>query len=128
MIFPPISKGHSEKESHYLPFLHTVEVSKPLLHRVAGSTNKTNWERGRIIDFAIISLIVMELSGSSNAANRLQLKAVAVPTPPLQTGVIKPEAGQVVQGRQVTKEKRVEKKPQCCLTGSQHFKLTHRNP
>lgn len=95
---------------HYLPFLCVVEVSKPLLHSVAASTNKTIWQRGRIIVFTVISLMVMKLSSSFNAANSFQLKAVAISTP-LQTGVIKPKAGQVVQGRQVTKEKGVEKKP-----------------
>lgn len=51
-----------------------------------------------------------ELSGSFNAANSLLLKAVVISTPSLLTGVIKPEAGQEMQGREVTK-KGVEKNP-----------------
>lgn len=51
-----------------------------------------------------------ELSGSFNAANSLLLKAVVISTPSLLTGVIKPEAGQEMQGREVTKEG-VEKNP-----------------
>ena len=52
-----------------------------------------------------------ELSGSFNAANGLQIKAVAISTPSLLTSVIKPEGGQEMQGREVTKEKEVEKTP-----------------
>lgn len=113
-------RGPAQSFIHYLPLpcsgikCSAVKVSKAFLDGMTASTNKTNWKRGRIIDFNIISLMERELSGSLNATNSLQLKAVAISTPSLLTSVIKPEAeeaGQEMQRREVTKEKGVEKTP-----------------